>query len=662
MHRIRYYFTTLSGINSLLLGLKRRINEGYYRFFGYNISRSISAEINKYSNKEFISQNKKLIHLPDIASLDILESKYLKELKHESEKILNGRVNVLGYDEVLGLPHSWHVDFKTGYEWPKGKFYRDYDQEQLNFPCDVKVPREISRSHHILKLALTYYITKDEKFAKYCTTQLEHWIKENPLMFSINWGCTMDVAIRAVNWVWIIRLLNGSDHFKDSFIEKMKVSLYEHGWYIYRNPEKGKGYNHNHYLSDLAGQIYLGLLFIDLPEPKKWLEEAKHEFFKEIRLQILPSGMSFERSTNYNRLVLELCIWPIILLKSNKHEIPSDIWVRMEKMFEFIMHSLKPDGTSPVIGDQDNGRLLAFGPEEGLDYRYLLSLGAVLFKRPDFKRFSNGFNFYAAFSGVKNATDIFKELPETNVNLQSKLFKDVGIAILRNEDSYLLFNASGMAKYPELDPGSHTHSDLLSFELFTWGKNFLVDPGTYVYTADLEQRMLFRSTKMHNTVTVDGKSQNELYVDRPWSFDRNAIPVIIDWKLSPDEDMIYAGHNGYERLTEPIVHSRKVIFNKKEETWSVIDQLEGKGEHHFQWNFHFDSGIDFDIEHLTAKTNCADGKNISITFCDFSGLILKKESSFVSKSYGSKERANVLVAEVKSTAPIEIKILIKKLK
>ena len=87
--------------------------------------------------------------------------------------------------------------------------------------------------------------------------------------------------------------------------------------------------------------------------------------------------MSYERSTNYNRLVLELILVPILLLKRNGHEIPSDIWYRLEKMFEFIMYSLKPDGTSPIIGDQDNGRLLPFGVEDINNFRYLLVFGSI---------------------------------------------------------------------------------------------------------------------------------------------------------------------------------------------------------------------------------------------------------------------------------------------
>ena len=109
--------------------------------------------------------------------------------------------------------------------------------------------------------------------------------------------------------------------------------------------------------------------------------------------------MSYERSTNYNRLVLELILVPVLLLKRKGMRFHDDIWYRLEKMFEFIMYSLKPDGKSPIIGDQDNGRLLPFGTEELNDFRYLMSLGALLFNRSDFKHYGNGFNIYCSILG-----------------------------------------------------------------------------------------------------------------------------------------------------------------------------------------------------------------------------------------------------------------------
>lgn len=244
--------------------------------------------------------------------------------------------------------------------------------------------------------------------------------------------------------------------------------------------------------------------------------------------------------------------------------------------------------------------------------------------------------------------------------LKSKAFPDSGLYVMRTRNDYLLFNATGKGKYPEIGPASHTHSDLFSFELFTLGKTFLIDPGTYAYTSDIELRMLYRSTKMHNTVTIDGQSQNIIRKEVLWDFKRNAIPRILHWESNENMDKVTAIHNGYDRLPEPVLHERTVSFDKLNGEWIIKDLIHGKGQHIFEWFFHFNVGIDFVIQGNTANTICSDHKNIAITFPNNPDLILKKEGSYVSKSYGIKEEGLTLVALLKANAPIELEIEISK--
>jgi uncharacterized heparinase superfamily protein len=511
-----------------------------------------------------------------------------------------------------------------------------------------------------LKLGLAYRLTNDEKYAEVCIAQMKNWIDENPLMYSINWGCTMDVAIRTINWIWTLGLIIGSRALDKNATNKIKSSLYQHGWYIWRNPEKAIYNSGNHYLADLSGQIHLGLLFKNVDESKKWLKKGKEELFREIRMQILPSGMSYERSTNYHRLVLELIIVPILLLKKNGHEIPSDLWYRLEKIFEFTLHSLKPDGNSPIVGDQDNGRLLPFGTEGLNDYRYLMSLGGLLFDRSDFKSHGDGYNVYCSLLGGQGTSERWNKISELRTDLKSKAFPDAGIYIMRKKDNYLLFNATGKGLYPELESGTHTHSDLFSFELFTNGKSFIIDPGSYVYTADAYKRMLFRSTKMHNTVTIDGESQNTIQKEVLWDFCRDAIPEVLKWESNANYDIVTAIQNGYTRLPEPVIHERTLIFDKTNEEWIIKDVISGTGYHTVEWFFHFDVDIDFEIAGNKVETKCEDDRNIIISFENQSGLSLRKEKSFVSKSYGTIKNGNVLVAMIKKTIPVTLSIEIKK--
>ena len=115
------------------------------------------------------------------------------------------------------------------------------------------------------------------------------------------------------------------------------------------------------------------------------------------------------------------------------------------------------------------------------------------------------------------------------------------------------------------------------------------------------------------------------------------------------------------KLQEPVIHERKIIFNKEAENWIIEDNISGKGRHTCEWYFHFNSNIDFKIESTAVNTLCKDGKNINIKFDTNSGLLLRKESSFVSKSYGNKQHGYVLVAIINQIVPIKVKITISKM-
>ncbi len=570
---------------------------------------------------------------------DNLSEKEKKEIVDKAHLHLADYYDLLGSGLTKVDPINWHVDFKSSFIWEKNVFYQDYIQESIAGNSDVKVPRELSRCHHLLNMAIAFNITGDAKFAKKIFYQIDNWIDENPLMYSINWGCTMDVAIRASNWIWALNLTSENWKYDLQFVKKIKRSLYQHGWFIYRNLEKVPINNHNHYLADISGQIHLGLVFKDTKEGAKWLNDGIAELYKEIRYQILPTGMSYERSTNYNRLVLELVITPLILLKQNGYHVPHDIWYRLETMFDFLIYTLKPDGHSPIIGDQDNGRLLPFGVENQTDYSYFFALGAILFKRADLKYLASGFNIYSLMLGGEKAKNIFDSLEPIQVNLASKGFKDAGIFIMRNENNYLLFNASGKGTNAEIDKdsGTHTHSDQLSFELVSDGRTFLVDPGSYVYTADAQERYNFRSTYMHNTVCIDKFSQDNITLENLWGYEYFAIPEIIEWDTNELFDKVVASHSGYMRLNEPVKHIREIIFHKQTSSWEIKDSFEGSGNHSYDWYFHFDCKIDFLIDGNTVKTICEDGNNIIVEFESEAAIKLNKFNSMVSKSYGIKE-------------------------
>ena len=117
------------------------------------------------------------------------------------------RLDILGSGPVaLGERIDWHRDFKSDFVWPS-LFYQDVPVTRLTDSSDAKVPWELSRCHHILSLARAACLFENGRYADEAYRQLRAWIIENPPGVGINWTNTMEVAIRAVNWVWILGTL-----------------------------------------------------------------------------------------------------------------------------------------------------------------------------------------------------------------------------------------------------------------------------------------------------------------------------------------------------------------------------------------------------------------------------------------------------------------------
>jgi hypothetical protein len=636
-------------------------NKKIYFLFRWKIYHGTFHLLNDSENLKNVIFNLNIICNSEIDSyLDKFSGLHKQTIDH-AEKHLSNYYKLLGSNWIKLNELDWHKDYKSGFRWEKGLFYRKYELVNLKNNADVKFPWELSRGHQYLKLGQAYLLTKDEKYAIKFVDDISNWIDENPFMQSINWTCTMEVAIRAVNWIFALGMFDKSNKPSLDFKKKIFTALYLHGYFIYRNPEKNIHNNHNHYISDLAGQIYLGMLFKGIGESDAWLEKGKYEFFREIRYQILPTGVDYERSINYHRLVLEILSYTIIALKKNQIEIPSDILLRVEKMFEFVMHYTKPDGTAPVIGDQDDGRFLPFGENRNIDHRYILSVGAWLFKRDDFKAHSNGFNPECFFLFGPESSGYFINKKDQKFTLSSVGFKDAGFFVMRHQKNYMFINHSGKGRYSEINSGTHTHSDLLSFELYVEDKSFIIDPGTYVYSADPVQRLKFRSTYMHNTVVVDNENQNQLKLNELWSFERDAIPVLREWVSNETEDIFDGEHNGYVRLEQPVIHRRRIIFNKTTTTWEIKDILESRGKHFYEWYFHFDENIGLLImDNLNVITQSR-GSNIRLEFFYNDKIKIEIHKDFISKEYGTIQEANVLKVSVESSGSTELSLKISKI-
>ena len=169
----------------------------------------------------------------------------------------------------LGERIDWHVDFKSGHRWNPKTYYKRIRYAPYPGGYDIKVPWELSRCQHFPRLGQAYLLTGDEKYAREFVAQATDWIEQNPWPWGVNWACSMDVAIRAVNWLWAYRFFEGSQSLSPGFKTCFFTSLSTQGRHIFRNLENKGGLRNNHYLTDLVGLVHLGVLCPGFKEVKR---------------------------------------------------------------------------------------------------------------------------------------------------------------------------------------------------------------------------------------------------------------------------------------------------------------------------------------------------------------------------------------------------------
>lgn len=545
----------------------------------------------------------------------------------KADSILHHEFEILGIQKTFVNSIEWSLDIRTGYSWPIGKFYRK-QLDNLPQGVDIKNPWELSRCHHLLWLGEAFLYSGNEKYALEVISEISDWIDKNPFMRSVNWTCSMDVAIRAVNWMYALLFIKATSFFSDEFATKVLKSFYQHAFFIQQNMEKQIPYSNNHYAADIVGLLYLGELFNDHFLGKWWKKIALKEFFNEIRLQILPSGVHYERSVSYHRLMIELYSYPIYMLVRVGIYIPSDILNIIKKMYEFSANYVKANGYAPMVGDNDNGRFLPFVPRDFRDHRYINDVFSL----------ENSVVSY----GI---TDHF-----CSNNTGTKLYDDAGFSIIKNRNVQIFVSNGDFSKYPSESMSSiqtHTHNDSLSFDLSLGTDDVIVDPGTYLYTSCPSYRNQFRSTQKHNTIVVDCEEQNELPAESMFSLVRNSVRT----KLKLRGNSVFGQ---YRTITGNFLHKR--LFDLDECKLNIIDILEKKGDNSAKMYFHFASGLDPSYS----------GNKVSVVTSNYyvemffeEGCAISLIEDTVSPSFGVLKESKTAVISFKFNDKISIKTIIK---
>ena len=212
---------------------------------------------------------------------------------------------MLGFGErCFGKPIQWTRDPLSNYVWPLD-YHRDIKLLRSD-GSDVRVLWELNRFGHSLTLASAYSSTKDERYAAEFWAQLKSWIDQNPYGRGPNWNCAMEVALRAINLLAAFETFRHSPNLDAASLRSFLQLQQQNANYIERNLEFSWLSTSNHYLSDVIGLTWLGLMLPELVDSETWCEYFGKEMLQEMEKQVLPDGADFEASTGYHRFVTEL--------------------------------------------------------------------------------------------------------------------------------------------------------------------------------------------------------------------------------------------------------------------------------------------------------------------------------------------------------------------
>ncbi len=534
------------------------------------------------------------------------------------ERVLAGDLVLLGKRILLDAPVNWNRNPVTGHELPLS-YGKSLDYRDSQRVGDIKYFWLLNRHHQLVHLAQAYALTGNERYLAGLADMLRSWLEQCPYTRGANWTSSLELAIRLINWSAVWALIGGAGSglfagaegaaLRKAWLER----IYQHQHFIAGHFSRFSSAN-NHLIGEAAGLLVAALTWPHWRVCGRWAATAHHILDREVEKQNAPDGVNREQSMFYQHFVLEFMIYAGLAAEAAGRPMREGYWERLKSMLTFVTSMMDVSGGLPMFGDADDALVLPLAPEPGwTSFQMPLSLAAVRFQRPEFKKASRRYSEECRwllpagaerdFEILEGASAAFvpgRRFPTGGYYLVGDRF-DTGSEVRVTVDA-------GPLGYTSI--AAHGHADALSVCLSVGGHPILIDPGTYAYQADTEWREYFRSTAAHNTLRVDGQSQAVSGGKFLWL--RHYRAGCTHWTTGDEEDHLVAWQDGYERLRDPVRHERSVRYRKADKVLEITDRVLCRGVHQIErfWHFHPDVDVQVSGSQLIAR---ASGRRIRMS-------------------------------------------------
>jgi uncharacterized heparinase superfamily protein len=396
---------------------------------------------------------------------------------------------------------------------------------------------------YAIDLAWAFRLTGDRKYVNSFEALVAGWIRATEQGKGDPWD-PYPISVRTVNWLYAILLFQDSlepelrEYVSASVFRQLRFLEHRIEWHLLGN----------HVFRNLKALV-IGGLFFEGRDAERWRARAASQLWDQTRTQVSSDGGHFERSPMYHAIVLSDLLDVIQLMRARSQAVPPEIEERARRMARALTFLTRQDKSLRLLNDS----ALGIAPSAPYLAR-IAEREAGLFAGP---------------------VDQDWSLPETGYFG----YRDAG------HNSELIVSCREPS--PSYQPG-HSHCDILSYEWDTASEPVVVDSGLHGYDRD-PYREYLRSTRAHNTLVINGKSQSEAWAT--FRFARRATEVQASSSL---RDGRYTFRGSYRPYHDGhAVHRRTITLERGE--LSVTDRVEAQNQSSLESFLHFHPGFSVSV-------------------------------------------------------------------
>jgi hypothetical protein len=494
-----------------------------------------------------------LVSLPEMGDLlHVMDEETKTGLLNEADEIVAGKVRLFGGEPVpLRLTFDGPLQHWTAYE--TGRASVPFSGSPIQ---DIKFIWEPARFGWALTLGRAYRVSGKEDYAEAFWRGFEQFAMGNPAYLGPHWMNGQEVAIRLMSLLWAAQLFETSAASSPERTARLIESIAQHARRIPPTLVYARSQNNNHLVTETAALFAAGTA-LDRPD---WRAQGWFWLNRALQRQISSYGEYIQHSSNYHRVMLQCVLWVDAILRGRGEHWPYASLQALTRASHWLFSMIDPvSGGTPNLGANDGSLILPLNSSAFEDFRPTVQAAARAFLRTSLP--PGHWDELSLWLGLR-ASD---RTADSNAYVAEHL---------RGKNSWAYLRASRF-------PSRLSHMDQLHFDLWRRGQNVVPDAGSYLYNAKPPWDNPLVSTRVHNTITIDGQDQMQ----------RGGRFLALDWfpaysrsVLESDERILgrmAAYHNGYRRLG---VRHERVATVYSDEHWTVEDRLIfiRPGEHAFR--------------------------------------------------------------------------------